>query len=123
MKGLTSTEFGDMRLLLAEDDPMIGEAVQKGLRHDGFTVDWVRDGEAAELSLRSEPYDLLLLDLGLPRKAGLDVLRTLRARGNSIPVLILTARDAVADRVKGLDSGADFIKNVRGVGYMVPKRS
>ena len=96
-----------MRLLLVEDDPMIGASAQKGLRQDGFTVDWVRDGQSAELALGNESYDLLLLDLGLPKKSGLDLLRTLRMRGNAIPVLILTARDAVSDRVKGLDSGAD----------------
>ena len=86
---------------------MIGEAVCKGLRQDGFAVDWVQDGQRAELALDNEVYDLLLLDLGLPRKAGLDVLASLRRRGSTIPVLILTARDAVADRVKGLDTGAD----------------
>jgi len=96
-----------VRLLLVEDDPMIGASAQKGLRQDGFTVDWVRDGQAAELAMSSESYDLLLLDLGLPKKSGLDLLRTLRTRGNVIPVLVLTARDAIADRVKGLDSGAD----------------
>ena len=86
---------------------MVGESVRHGLRQDGFTVDWVRDGRAAELALANEVYDLMLLDLGLPRKAGLDVLRTLRSRGNRVPVVILTARDAVADRVRGLDAGAD----------------
>jgi len=96
-----------MRLLLVEDDPMIGASVQKGLRQDGFAVDWVRDGHAAELAVANEVYDLLLLDLGLPKKNGLDVLAALRRRGNATPVLVLTARDAVADRVKGLDSGAD----------------
>ena len=96
-----------MRLLLVEDDPMIGESVRQGLRQDGFAVDWVRDGKAAELAVLNEVYDLLLLDLGLPRKEGLDVLKELRAKGNAIPVMILTARDAVADRVKGLDAGAD----------------
>jgi two-component system response regulator QseB len=96
-----------MRLLLVEDDSMIGESVRQGLRQDGFTVDWVQDGRAAELALHNEVYDLLMLDLGLPQKDGLDVLKTLRRRGNRIPVLILTARDTVADRVKGLDSGAD----------------
>ena len=96
-----------MRLLLVEDDLMIGESVRQGLRQDGFTVDWVQDGRAAELALRDEVYDLLVLDLGLPKKDGLDVLKTLRLRGNRIPVLVLTARDTVADRVKGLDSGAD----------------
>jgi two-component system, OmpR family, response regulator QseB len=96
-----------MRLLLVEDDPMIGESVRKGLQQDGFAVDWVQDGRAAELALATNPYDSLLLDLGLPRKDGLDVLVSLRRRGNPLPVLILTARDAVADRVKGLDAGAD----------------
>jgi two-component system response regulator QseB len=96
-----------MRLLLVEDDYMIGESVRLGLRQDGFTVDWVRDGRAAELAIDNKVYDLVLLDLGLPKKEGLEVLRTLRHKGNAIPVLILTARDAVADRVKGLDAGAD----------------
>jgi len=96
-----------MRLLLVEDDAMIGESVRKGLQQDGFAVDWVQDGRAAEIALETNPYDTLLLDIGLPRKTGLDVLAALRRRGNSIPVLILTARDAVADRVKGLDAGAD----------------
>jgi two-component system response regulator QseB len=90
-----------------EDDLMIGESVCKGLRQDGFTVDWVQDGHAGELALGNGVYQLLLLDLGLPRKEGLDVLRSLRRKGNAIPVLILTARDAVADRVAGLDAGAD----------------
>ena len=96
-----------MRLLLVEDDPMIGESVRHGLRQDGFSVDWVRDGSAAETVLRNEVYDLVLLDLGLPKKQGLDVLKSLRAKGNRIPVMIVTARDAVPDRVAGLDSGAD----------------
>jgi two-component system, OmpR family, response regulator QseB len=96
-----------MRLLLVEDDPMIGKSVQQGLRQDGFNVDWVQDGAAADLALANEVYDLMLLDLGLPRKTGSQVLRGLRAQGNPIPVLILTARDAVADRVKALDGGAD----------------
>jgi two-component system response regulator QseB len=96
-----------MRLLLVEDDPMIGESVRLGLEQDGFILDWVRDGQSAELALTNEVYELLLLDLGLPRKTGLEVLMQLRRRGNSLPVLILTARDAVADRVKCLDAGAD----------------
>ena len=86
---------------------MIGDSVRQGLAQDGFAVDWVRDGRAAELAVRNEVYDLMLLDLGLPRKEGLDVLKGLRAKGNAIPVMILTARDAVADRIKGLDAGAD----------------
>ncbi|BBL73304.1 response regulator [Methylomagnum ishizawai] len=96
-----------MRLLLAEDDPMIGKSVQIGLKKEAYAVDWVRDGIAAELALGNDVYDLLLLDLGLPRKSGLEVLAGLRAKKNTLPVLILTARDAVADRVKGLDGGAD----------------
>jgi two-component system response regulator QseB len=96
-----------MRLLLVEDDPMIGASVQKGLRQDGFSVDWVRDGRTAESAVHANPYDLLLLDLGLPGKGGTEVLRSLRAAGNTIPVLIITARDAVSDRVAGLDAGAD----------------
>lgn len=96
-----------MRLLLAEDDRMIGASVQKGLRQDGFTVDWVQDGRAAELALTEGVHDVLLLDLGLPRKQGIEVLNAMRRRGDTRPVLILTARDAVADRVAGLDAGAD----------------
>ena len=96
-----------MRVLLVEDDPMIGESIRKGLDQDGYVVDWVRDGQAAELALQSEPYALVLLDLGLPRKDGFAVLQGLRQRKNRVPVLILTARDAVTDRVKGLDGGAD----------------
>ena len=96
-----------MRLLLAEDDRMIGESVQRGLKQDGFAVDWVSDGRAAELALAENVHDLVVLDLGLPRKEGLDVLRSMRRRGDARPVLIVTARDAVADRVAGLDAGAD----------------
>jgi two-component system response regulator QseB len=96
-----------MRLLLVEDDPMIGDSVRKGLRQDGYTVDWVRDGAAADLALANGVYDLLLLDLGLPRQDGLEVLKKLRRAGNAVPTLIITARDAVADRVRGLDAGAD----------------
>lgn len=94
-------------MLLVEDDPMIGESVRQGLRQDGFTVDWARDGKDAELALEAEPYALVLLDLGLPGKSGLDLLERLRRRGDGIPVLIMTARDTVADRVRGLDTGAD----------------
>jgi len=96
-----------MRVLLVEDDAMVGEAVRKGLRQDGFAIDWVQDGKSADVALRTEDYAMLLLDLGLPQKDGLAVLRTLRERGSAIPVLITTARDAVADRVAGLDAGAD----------------
>ena len=96
-----------MRVLLVEDDSMIGESVRKGLRQDGFTVDWVRDGAAAEVALAGHTYEVVLLDLGLPRKSGADVLKSLRRGGNDVPVLITTARDAVSDRVAGLDTGAD----------------
>jgi len=96
-----------MRLLLVEDDTMIGESVRKGLRQDGFTVDWVRDGRAGELALEDRVHDLVLLDLGLPARDGLDVLKSLRRKGNPVPVLIVTARDAVPDRVAGLNAGAD----------------
>jgi two-component system response regulator QseB len=96
-----------VRLLLAEDDRMIGASIEKGLRQDGFTIDWVQDGRAAEAALQDSVHDLLLLDLGLPRKEGLAVLTAMRRRGDARPVLILTARDAVADRVAGLDAGAD----------------
>lgn len=96
-----------MRILLVEDDAMIGEAIRTGLRRDGFVVDWVQDGDAASQVLRTEEFDLLLLDLGLPRRDGLQVLKSLRARHETLPVLIITARDAVSDRVQGLDAGAD----------------
>jgi two-component system, OmpR family, response regulator len=96
-----------MRVLLAEDDPMIGASVQRGLRQEGYGVDWLRDGREVEPALDASPYDLLLLDLGLPGRGGLETLVGLRAAGHKLPVLILTARDAVADRIRGLDSGAD----------------
>lgn len=96
-----------MRLLVAEDDMMIGESLVDLLRAENFAVDWVRDGEAADTALRTQSYDLLLLDLGLPRRDGLDVLRALRARRQRTPVLIATARDAVRQRVDGLNAGAD----------------
>jgi len=96
-----------MRLLLAEDDRMIGASIQAGLMQDGFAVDWVQDGRAAELALAENVHDLVVLDLGLPRTEGLDVLRAMRLRGDTRPVLIVTARDTVADRVVGLDAGAD----------------
>ncbi|HEY1147977.1 MAG TPA: response regulator transcription factor [Pseudoduganella sp.] len=96
-----------MRLLLVEDDPMIGDSIEGGLLAENYAVDWVRDGAGAELALSTQAYDLVLLDLGLPRKQGMDVLRGLRSRGLDVPVLIVTARDSTADRVQGLDAGAD----------------
>jgi two-component system OmpR family response regulator/two-component system response regulator QseB len=96
-----------MRILLAEDDPLLGDGLRAGLRQMGFQVDWVRDGEAAERELRAQPYAAAVLDLGLPRKDGLDVLTAVRRCGVSVPILVLTARDTVPDRVRGLDLGAD----------------
>jgi len=96
-----------MRILLAEDDPMLGDGLRAGLRQLGFQVDWVRDGMAAERELLTGGYTAAVLDLGLPLKDGLHVLQALRARKNTTPVLVLTARDAVPDRIRGLDMGAD----------------
>jgi DNA-binding response OmpR family regulator len=96
-----------MRLLLVEDDTMIGESVLDLLRAEHYAVDWVKDGEMADVALRSQTYDLVLLDLGLPRRDGLSVLRSLRSRKERTPVLIATARDSVQQRVEGLDAGAD----------------
>jgi two-component system OmpR family response regulator/two-component system response regulator QseB len=96
-----------MRILLAEDDSLLGDGLRAGLRQLGFQVDWVRDGDAAERELRAEPYAAAVLDLGLPRKDGLAVLAALRHAGVTLPVLVLTARDAVPDRIRGLDLGAD----------------
>lgn len=96
-----------MRILLAEDDMLLGDGLQSGLRQLGFQVDWVRDGMAAERELRAQVYDAAVLDLGLPRKDGLEVLGGLRRGGFLTPVLVLTARDAVPDRIRGLDVGAD----------------
>ena len=96
-----------MRVLLVEDDPLLGEGVELGLKKAGYAVDWVRDGETAETALISDDHDLMVLDLGLPKKTGLEVLKELRARGNNIPVLILTAMTGVEHRVSGLDAGAD----------------
>ncbi|WKB52226.1 response regulator [Eleftheria terrae] len=96
-----------MRILLVEDDTMIGPAVRVGLARRGLTVDWVRDGAAGLAAARAEPYAAMLLDLGLPRRDGMAVLRELRAVGQALPVVIVTARDAVEDRIQGLDAGAD----------------
>ena len=96
-----------MRILLVEDDTMIGKAVRQGLADAGFAVDWVQDGRAAELALANGVYELAVLDLGLPRKHGMAVLEELRRAGSSLPVLVVTARDAVEARIAGLDAGAD----------------
>jgi len=98
-----------MRILLVEDDAMIGKTLSQALQQDGYAVDWVTDGQAGRLALDTtgEGYALVLLDLGLPKKSGLDLLKEIRRAGNRIRVLIVTARDAVADRVAGLDAGAD----------------
>lgn len=96
-----------MRLLLVEDDPMIGESVLDLLRGEGYAVDWVKDGDMADTTLDTQAYDLVLLDLGLPKRDGLSVLERLRLRKDRTPVLIATARDALEQRVKGLDMGAD----------------
>lgn len=96
-----------MRVLLVEDDAMIGAAVRQGLTQDGYAVDWAQNAEEAELALESEPYAVVLLDLGLPGRSGIDVLVRLRKSGNEAAVIIVTARDAVDDRIAGLDRGAD----------------
>jgi len=96
-----------MRILLAEDDPLLGDGLRAGLRQLGFLVDWVRDGEAAERELRAQPYSAAVLDLGLPHKDGMDVLANVRRARLKVPVLVLTARDALPDRIRGLDLGAD----------------
>lgn len=96
-----------MRLLLVEDDVMIGESINEALTIENYAVDWVKDGRSAELALANGVYDLILLDLGLPKKQGIQVLSEYRQRGGMLPVLIITARDAIADKVGGLDSGAD----------------
>ena len=96
-----------MRVLLVEDDKLLGDGIQAGLAQAGFAVDWVTDGIAAELALKTSPYAAVVLDIGLPRLSGLDLLRRLRAAGEKLPVLILTARDTIDDRVVGLDSGGD----------------
>lgn len=96
-----------MRVLLVEDDPMIGEAVQNALKDVSYATDWVKTGQAALTALEAQHYDLVLLDLGLPGKDGLQVLASIRGRDNPVPVLIVTARDALDDRLRGLDGGAD----------------
>jgi two-component system response regulator QseB len=93
--------------LIIEDDLMIGERLRKSLKKAGHAIDWLRDGDSADRALETQPFDIALLDLGLPGRSGLEVLQRLRARDNRMPVIILTARDAVQDRIAGLDSGAD----------------
>jgi two-component system response regulator QseB len=96
-----------MRILLVEDDAMVGMAASKGLVLEGYAVDWVRDASEAEVALEVEPYEVVLLDLGLPDKPGLEVLAGLRNKGSDATVIIITARDAISDRIAGLDMGAD----------------
>jgi DNA-binding response OmpR family regulator len=96
-----------MRILVVEDDPLLGDGIKVGLAQAGFAVDWVQDGVAADLAVKAEAPAAVVLDLGLPRLAGLELLRRMRTRKDKTPVLILTARDAIEDRVRGLDSGAD----------------
>ncbi len=96
-----------MRILLVEDDPELGDGLSIGLRQAGFAVDWLQDGNSADQALQSESFDLVVLDLGLPRLSGMDVLNRARSRGLAVPILILTARDATGDKVSGLDAGAD----------------
>src|SRR5579864_7367269 len=96
-----------MRLLLVEDDRMIGESLRAALKLEGHAVDWITDAQAAATTTATERFDLVLLDLGLPKGNGLDVLRGIRSRGDGTPVIVLTARDALGDRVAGLDAGAD----------------
>ena len=96
-----------MRILLVEDDPELGDGLTVGLRQAGFAVDWLRDGHSEDQALQSESFDLIVLDLGLPRLSGMEVLNRARSRGQTMPILILTARDATGDKVSGLDAGAD----------------
>ena len=111
-----------MRILLVEDDPLIGSAVRQALQDAAFAVDWVQDGATALSSFKTEDYTLMLLDLGLPRKNGLEVLRELRQMKNPVPTIIITARDAVEDRIKGLDYGADdYLVKPFSVGELVAR--
>ena len=96
-----------MRILVAEDDAILADGVTRALRQSGFAVDWVKNGLEADTALDADSFDLLILDIGLPKKSGLDVLKRLRSRDSRLPVLILTALDGVNDRVRGLDAGAD----------------
>ena len=96
-----------MRILLVEDDEMLGDGLRTGLIQYGYVVDWLKDGLSADQALKTENFDIIVLDLGLPKLSGITVLQNLRSRGQTMPVLILTARESIDDRVKGLDSGAD----------------
>ncbi|NJD05144.1 MAG: response regulator transcription factor [Methylococcaceae bacterium] len=96
-----------MRILLVEDDDLLGDGLRGGLRQGGFTVDWLKDGRSAQLALETESFAAVVLDLGLPRLSGIELLQQLRQRQDRVPVLILTARDAIAARIAGLDAGAD----------------
>ncbi len=96
-----------MRILLVEDDEALGDGVRVGLAQERFTVDWVKDGKEALAALEAEEYGMMILDLGLPRLSGIDLLKLIRGRGMDLPVIILTARDTVADKISGLDCGAD----------------
>ena len=111
-----------MRLLVVEDDPLLGEALSVGMRQRGFAADWVRDGIAAETALRTEAFSAVILDLGLPRLSGLQLLRQRRDAHDRTPVLILTARDAVDERIRGLDAGADdYVTKPFSVGELVAR--
>jgi two-component system, OmpR family, response regulator QseB len=96
-----------MRVLLVEDDELLGDGLRTGLMQYGYTVDWLKDGSSADQALKTENFDVVVLDLGLPKLTGIQVLQHHRARGQTTPVIILTAREAIEDRIKGLDSGAD----------------
>jgi two-component system response regulator QseB len=96
-----------MRILIVEDDPMIGASIRTGLRQDGYTADWAHDSSSAELAVATNEYDAILLDLGLPGRSGLELLAQWRRKRNTVPILIITARDSVEDRIAGLDTGAD----------------
>jgi len=96
-----------MRILIVEDDTLLGDGIRAGLSQNSYAADWVEDGEAAETALLTNDYELIVLDLGIPKISGLELLKKIRAQGNDIPVIILTAQDGVEDRIKGLDSGAD----------------
>ena len=96
-----------MRILVVEDDPMLGEGIVEGLKQHNYAVDLIPDGKHAEMALDTEPYDAVVMDIGLPSKDGVSIVKSIRTKGNHVPVLLLTARDTVGDRVQGLDSGAD----------------